>query len=170
MPRPSDVSYPTEEPVKRKRGRPPGNKNKKVTPSYEPKPQHEAEHPPVPDFAAHETRAAGQGHALEDSWRGVGGGTTAFENSCKRCGETFVLFWDEDGEPICVIEPCRPEPVKRKRGRPKGSKNKSEVLADASLSYDTKQPSPAQTWPTERLEEKPKADAVFDNLTLRTRA
>ena len=120
-----------EEPVKQKRGRPPGNKNKKAAPSYEPKPQHETEHPPVSDFAAHTARAEGRGHALEDSWRGVGGGTTAFENSCERCGETFVLFWNEDGKPICVIEPCSPE---LKRGRPKGSKNNAKPVAAAT--YD----------------------------------
>jgi hypothetical protein len=34
--------------------------------------------------------------------------------------------------------PVEAESPKRKRGRPKGSKNKPEVLADASLSYDAK--------------------------------
>ena len=79
-------------------------------------------HALAPDFSALTARAERMGHALEASWRSAGG-TTVFDNSCERCGETFVVFWEDDGKPICVIEPCSPY-VKPKRGRPKGSKNK----------------------------------------------
>jgi hypothetical protein len=130
-------------------------RTKAPAPSYEPKPQHETEHPPVPDFAAHTARAEGLGHALEDSWRGVGGGTTAFENSCERCGETFTLFWNEDGKPICVIEPCSPELMKRKRGRPKGSKNNAKPVAAASYDQTPKR----KRGRPKGSKNKPKADA-----------
>jgi SprT-like family len=84
---------------------------------------------------------------------------------CKLCGADMLapaLPVEHVPGPVQSYDPTSPapaeaEPSKRKRGRPKGSKNKPEVLADASLSYDVKATPPRKRGRPKGSKNRPKA-------------